>query len=257
MGQKDLAVTPEAGHEVASTQPTESEVSEMSPLLRLAVEKSLSIEAIKELVQLHREEQDRQAARAFAQAMASFHEKCPPIPRKTENAQFTVTRAGTKRPSRYAALEDIDATIREPLAAEGLSRRWGSATIQDGMLTMDCIITHIGGHSESSSATMPVESKAGSSPQQKYGTAMAYVQRYSLIAALGLTTCHEDADGNQSESGAAIGEEQVRTLQSLIEEVGSDESRICKVYGVARLEELPIVNYSAAVAMLEQKRRVS
>lgn len=228
---------------------------EQSPLVRLAVEKGLDIESIQALVQMHREEQDRQAKREWHAAMAAFKRDCPPVQRRTENDQFKVTVNGVRRNRKYASLEDIEATVREPLANNGLSYRWGDFTEKDGKMHMDCLVSHVGGHTESSAGSVPVESKAGCSDQQKRGIAVAYVQRYTVIAALGLTSCEEDTDGNESGgSSDVVSEEQASTLYALIDEVGQNTDKFLAVYGVARIEDLPAANYKAAVELLERKR---
>lgn len=197
------------------------------------------------------------ARKEFAEAMSAFKADCPPIPRRTENAQFKVTRDGVTRARRYAALEDIEATIREPLGKHGLSFRWGETKVADGILTMACVVSHVGGHSESSAVSLPIDSKAGCSDQQKTGAAMTYAQRYSLVQALGLTSCDEDDDGNDLNAGPKITPHDADKLDTLIENVGANRDAFLKFMGVASLADIPAARFSEAVAALERKRKAA
>lgn len=224
-------------------------------LLAGAVERGMLVEIIERLAKLAEHMQNRAAEKEFDEAMAAFKAECPPIPRRTENAQFFVTRNGVKRPRMYAALEDIEATIREPLGRHGLSFRWGDSKIENGMLTLACIVSHRGGHSKSSIATMPLESRAGCSEQQKFGAARTYARRDSLVDALGLTTCDEDSDGKPDELREPIDEKQVATLDAMLVEMGASDERRAKFLafmGAERLSAIPKSRYAEAVAALKK-----
>ena len=224
-------------------------------VLELAIEKGASAGDLEKLIALHERMQANAARQAFSQAMADFKANCPPIPRRTENSQFSVTVNGVKRPRRYAALEDIEATIRGPLGVHGLSFRWSGSTVAGGKIAMTCIVSHLGGHSESSSVEMQIDSKAGCSDQQKYGAAMTYAQRYSLIQALGLTTCDEDNDGNEArEDPTTIGEGQAAEIGILIDESGADKRRFLAFLGVQRVEDIKVSQYQLAVSKLREKK---
>ena len=155
--------------ERAITRGTEAPISLPAPsvdsILAAAVDKGMSIEVLGQLVAL-KERLDANAARkAFFAAMAAFKAECPTVPRRTENPQFKVTRNGTTRVRMFASLEDIEATIREPLGRHGLSFRWGDMAVANGVLTMACIVSHEEGHSESSAVSLPVENRG--TPQRR------------------------------------------------------------------------------------------
>jgi hypothetical protein len=119
---------------------------------------------------------------------------------------------------------------------------------------MACVLYHVGGHNRSSSVTMPHESKAGSSPQQKYASTITYLQRYSLIAALGLTMCDEDTDGEHGGPEDTITEEQAAKLLALITETKSDWDKFLKYANAAALSEIKESRYVGLLAALEGKK---
>lgn len=226
----------------------------ISAILANAVERGADIAVLERLVSLHERVLASKAREAFHVAMAAFKADCPPIPRRTENSQFKVTLNGVARPRKYAALEDIAATISGPLGKNGLSFRWGDAKIEGGTMTLSCIVSHVGGHSESSSVQMPIESSAGASIQQKHGIADTYAQRYSLIRVLGLTTCDEDDDGNAAPA-PKVSEEQVANLDAALVSVGVDRKRFLAWLRVETLADIPAARYAECMAKIESKRK--
>lgn len=225
------------------------------PLIELAIREKMGVEGIERLCALKEREEARLARAEFMAAMAAFKAACPPVPRRSKNAQFEVTKSGMKVPRTYAALEDIEATIRPHLGANGLSFRWSDSTVEAGKLTTACIVSHVGGHSESSSVVLPVDAKSGANEQQKYGSAMTYAQRYSLIQALGLTSCDEDDDGNGApEDVETITPEQVDILESLLDQrPAGAKQRFIEYYEIESLDDLPAARFDRCVADLKAK----
>jgi hypothetical protein len=230
----------------------------MSPLLHLAIEKGVPVETLAKLVELHERVAAREAAKAFADAMTRFKAACPPVPRRAENTQFHVTRGGVKVARRYASLEGIEATIRGPASDCGLSFRWGDARVDNGLLTLACIVSHTAGHSEASHVTLPLESRAGCSEAQKYGSVMTYAQRYSLVHAFGLTTCDEDLDGANGHEVEYVTGEQADAIEALLNRCPPGTlDRMLKYVGVGTIDEIPAARYTALVSDLEKKAKAA
>ena len=166
-----------------------------------------------------------------------------------------------RRKARYAPLEDIDRIARPVAARHGLTWTWDTK-IEGPLMHVACRVMHVMGHSETTSVSMPWESKAGSSPQQKYGSAQTYGMRYSLVAALGITTADEDTDGNEPGGEVdKISEEQAADLNSLIDEVGADRPKFLEWastaagYEVRDVADLPKSKLPEALRLLEARRR--
>ena len=180
--------------QIATVESRVHEPVAVSGLVALAIEKGVDVEVLERLVALQERVTERNARAAFFEALAKFREACPPIRRTRENSQFKVTRDGVQRASRYAPLDEIDRIARPVASSCGLTWTWDTR-VEGDLLHVTCRVMHVMGHSETTVVSMPVESKAGSSAQQKYGSAQTYGMRYSLIAALGITTADEDMDG--------------------------------------------------------------
>lgn len=218
----------------------------ITQLLTLAVEKGTPVEQLKELVALHEHIETREARRAFAAALAAFQAECRPIFR-AKKAEFA-TRGGGEMKYNYASLDDIVKAIAPILAAHELSYRWNTRA-EKGQLTVDTIVTHIAGHSETTSFTLPVDTNAAMSEQQKYGAALTFGQRRGLSSALGLVTTDEDPDSPKLDP-TPITEDQATVINDLLVESRVTPSRFLKHIGAASVEQIKAVDYDAAVAML-------
>lgn len=245
MAEKELAT-------VATTPET---------LLEKALASGLAPEAMERFYELYQKMTADRQRQHYTKAMADFKAKCPAISRKTQNAYFKrkiVDRNGVSRdvPTTYASLEDIGETIRKPLEECGLSYRFDGLKVEGDMVTLNCVVSHVGGHSERSPVSLPYKSNAGCSDQQKMGAAMTYAQRYSLIQALGLTTCEEDVDGNDgTATGEPITEEQAANIRAAVEGIGGDTAKFLKWLGVSKFTEIPAARYSEALKAIEDKRK--
>lgn len=228
---------------------------EVGGLMRLALEGKHPVEVLERLVALQERVTDRDARMAYVQALSAFRSECPQPQRTRENTQFSVTRGGVKRFSRYAPLDEIERVARPVAARHGLVWTWDTR-VDDTMMHVTCKLLHVDGHSESATVSMPHESKAGASPQQKYGSTQTYGMRYSLIAALGITTADDDVDG--AGAGGEVKratEEQLADIEALITEVGADRKRFLAFLGIERLEDLPAAKVAQAIQGLQDKRR--
>ena len=236
-------------NEIQRMDGTNKQLAEVRPaqhtamdILAAAVQSGQSAETLTQLVALSERMAATEAERAFTLAMAAFRAACPPVQRRTENAQFKVTRDGRQVNRMYASLDDIAATIRKPLGEHGFSYRWSDAIVEPGKLTLSCVVSHAGGHSKSSSITLPTESKAGCSEAQKVGAILTYAQRYSLINALGLTSCDEDTDGNaDAPTEGKISEADLLSLEVALDSITPpvDVSKFREFMGVDRLADIP------------------
>ena len=191
----------------------------------------------------------------FYRALAAFRAECPQPKKTRENAQFSVTRNGVKRSSMYAPLEEIDRVAGPVAAAQGLSWIWDTR-IEGEFMHVTCKLFHQDGHTEHATVSMPYESKAGASPQQKFGSTQTYGMRYSLIAALGITSADEDVDGA---AGGPVPSDpitgaQAADLEALIQEVGTDKEKLLAWVGVKILAEFPASELDRVTRHLEGKR---
>lgn len=154
-------------------------------LLRLAVERgNVDVGTLERLMVVRKEILAETSRREFFDAMAAFQAECPIIIR---------SRAGHENRYNYAPLEKIVKDVTPFLTKHGFSHQ-EDGVVTDGWVEAIVTVTHRGGHKEEKRFKVPTESKAGMSPQQKYGAAMTYATRYAFCAAFGIRTADKDTD---------------------------------------------------------------
>jgi hypothetical protein len=117
----------------------------------------------------------------ISQALARFQNSCTGAVKDGTNPAFK---------SKYASLDAIWSAIREPLTANGLSvTQMGDW--QDGTELLVTTIWHVSG--EWISGVQPVYAEQTTRNQhQAHGSAMTYLRRYALAAALGIASQDDD-----------------------------------------------------------------
>lgn len=171
-----------------------AEIPEANPsvLLQLAVQQNLDIDKLEKLMQMQERWQGQQARKEFLSAISRFQAQCPPI-EKIKKVAFGNTRYS------YAPLGDIAATIKKPMSDNGLSHRWEIGEDAENIV-VTCIISHVDGHSEKTTMKGVKDGSGNKNAIQSSGSTVTYLQRYSLIGALGISTADEDIDGQKEEN---------------------------------------------------------
>jgi len=247
-------------NQIINREPSELATIQPSPamaLMQAAISQGASIEVIERMHAIIKEERAESQRAAFNTAFARFKAACPPIRRTNINPQFTkVNRAGVKVPRMFAGLDDIERDVRGPLSANGLSYRWTDNKVENGMMSITCVVMHEAGHSESSTVPcLPIDSKAGCADLQKSGTAQSYAMRYSIIQALGLTSCDDDTDGNAEPSGdyQRITEEQAIQLGEMLDAAGANVAKFKEAYNVQKISDIAAADWASVFATVKKK----
>ena len=235
---------------------TTDSASSIERIIASAVEQGRSGADLQGVLDLFERLQAKSAMVAYNEAFAAFQAECPPIPRSRQ-AKIT-TRAGGEFSYCYASLDEIDATALPVLNKHGFSRSFGDTTVADGAMSISCRLAHIGGHFEERRFAVPVESSAGMSPQQKYGSAATYAKRQAFVNVAGLKVCDADDDGAGPKAPAEVlSTEQAQKIGSMLAATKSDLGRftawIKESFGAESVEEIPAASYRRVLAMLQAK----
>lgn len=231
-------------HAVAVRQ--ESNAVTPMDMLDRAVSSGASIETLEKLMALQERWEANQARKAFDAAISDAKSEIPIV---TKNA----TGHNSKR---YADFSAYAAALKPILAKYGLSYRFRSD--QTDRITVTCILSHKDGHSEESTLSGPADASGNKNAIQAIGSTLTYLQRYTLVQALGLAAA-EDDDGKaatSSETGdpERISEAQLKQIRRLLEETNSDVAAFCRIGNLDALPDMPAVEFDGAIRMLEQKK---
>jgi hypothetical protein len=176
-------------------------------LLRLAVEKNASIEQLSALFDLRERFFASEARKAFVSGMAAF--KREPLEIYKRKSVGYETRDGDFVGYKHAELSDITDVIAPAMARHGLSFDWDIHQAP-GVITVDCIVTHELGHSKMVSMSGAPDNSGKKNMIQQVASTITYLQRYTLLAATGMSTKNQDDDGaggadNGDDSGGNAG----------------------------------------------------
>lgn len=222
----------------------------VSLIERLVLNPDADLDKLERMLALKREHDRDNARISFAGALAAARSKIPPIV-KDATVDFT-TRDGKRTNYQHETLAGIAKVIDPILSEYGLSYRFrtnqGSGGVQ-----VTCIIAHAHGHSEETSLSCAPDGSGSKNAFQAVGSAVTYLQRYTLKAALGLSAEMDD-DGQSAaprrnddvrqdkpaprQRPATIDADQFRQLQTKADEAGVPLERIADQYKVDRAEEL-------------------
>ena len=177
--------------EITKHEPTSlAAPAEFSPmaLIERAITAGSGIETIERLMDLQERADAKRARMCFDAAIAEARAKIKPI---VKTAKVDYTGAKGRTAYQHETLDAIATQIDPILADHGLSYRFRSAQ-SPGMIIVTCIIAHREGHSEEVPLSGPPDQSGSKNPYQAIGSAVTYLQRYTLKLALGLSAAKDD-----------------------------------------------------------------
>jgi hypothetical protein len=159
-------------------------------LLVHAMNNGASMEQLEKLLDLKMRHEANEARKDYVAAMAEF-KKNPPTILKDKAVGYT-NKDGTFTGYKHATLGNVTNAIVEGLAAHGFSHNW-VVRQNNGIIEVDCTITHRAGHSEKVTMQATKDDSGKKNAIQQVASAVTYLQRYTLLLATGLAT-HDQAD---------------------------------------------------------------
>lgn len=163
-----------------------------SDLLRIAVEKGADINQLSTLLDLQERWEANEARKAFVAAMAAFKREPVEIYKRKEVGYKT--KDGDFVGYKHAELSDVTDAIAPAMARHGLSFDWDIHQ-SPNLITVDCIVTHQLGHAKKVTMSGAPDSSGKKNLIQQAASTITYLQRYTLLAATGMSTKDEDNDG--------------------------------------------------------------
>lgn len=184
---------------IAKLEPHQPQAVAMTPaaMLQQAVTSGAGIEVVEKLLSLHERWEAGQARKAFDNAMSELRQHMPTII-KSQEASFGNGKAAYQ----YEDLSAVTEALSPIMADVGLSFRWKTASTDKGV-SVTCIISHRDGHSEETTLSAGLDTSGSKNPIQALGSAVTYLQRYTLKAAVGVAAAKDD-DGHAATPPQAV-----------------------------------------------------
>lgn len=145
------------------------------------------LERLEKLMDLHERHERNEARKAFDDAMASFRSEQMVILK----SKFVDIKGGAK--FHHAQLADVCDAVIGNMSKYGLRHRWKTEQ-PNGKVQVTCIISHRLGHSEGTTLISEPDTGGQKSPIHAVASAVALLERYTLVAAVGLAAKDMDND---------------------------------------------------------------
>ena len=155
-------------------------------MIQQAIQSGSGVEVMERLLALQERHDAFQARKAFDDAMADLRANMPTIV-KGQNADFGKGKASYK----FEDLSAVTEALSPIMAGVGLSFRWRTQSQQNGV-AVTCIVSHREGHSEETTLFAGLDTSGSKNAIQALGSAVTYLQRYTLKAAVGVAAAKDD-----------------------------------------------------------------
>jgi len=232
----------------------DAEYAENSPanMIRLAISGGAGLDQVEKLIELQERWEANEAKKAYHKAMSQFKEKPLKIV-KDKHVKFATTKGGMDY--HHASLANVVETITTELGKHGLSASW--KTQQNGQIVVTCRIVHMMGHSEETTLSAGADNTGLKNSIQAMGSTITYLQRYTLLSALGLATHDQDDDAKMAVPVVTIDEKQLSQICDMVNGYGVDLVKFLTYMRVGSLEEIPKKDYQTAINALKLKEKES
>lgn len=186
------------------------------------------IEALKEFSKLQIQHEDRMAQQAFNRAMVALKADLPTSLERDKEVDFK-NQKGVRTHYWHTSLANAVDTVVGIMGDHGFTHRYRTDNTPQ-LVTVVCILSHDGGHSEKTKLVAPPDPKGGKNAPQAIASTTTLLQRYTLFAALGLASkdMKEPDDHKSSDDGTDELADQVdvETMLNAMARVGIDRDEI-------------------------------
>ncbi len=240
-----------AAHGEGALLPVPATLGALTPMdmLDRAVSQGANIEVLTKLMDLEERWQKHQARKAFDEAIAAAKGEIPTIA-KNRTVDFTSTKGRTNY--RHEDLAEIARTVDPILSRHGLSYRWRTSSTPNEPISVTCIVSHRLGYSEENTLCAGRDDTGNKNSIQAVGSAITYLQRYTLKAALGLAASNDD-DGRASGNAALVSDEQAAEITRLAM-AGKCVEAFLRWIGSPSISDSPAAKYDQAVRALKARQ---
>lgn len=225
--------------------PIQQDGEPINKILALAIQQGAPLEQLEKWMILKRKHDDDEAKKAFFKAVSAFKREEIRIKKDKINSQFN---------SPYSSLGNLLESVNPFLGKHGLSARFVPSQ-SDKMITVECVLSHELGHTESVTLSAPPDTSGGNSknPIQQIKSTFTYLRSATFEAVTGLagTEASLDDDGNAAGHQVEyISEDQQIEINDLLNNAYKTEvkkTQWLKYMQADSVETIPATKYDKAI----------
>ena len=177
---------------IPMAQEPQGAASLMALISRFAADPTLDVTKLDHLLATKERWEKEEARKAFVIALNNFKAD-PPEVFRDKTVDFETQKGKTHYT--HASLDKVSAILGAAGVKHGLSHRWETAQGTDGKITVTCILTHTGGHSERVTLSAPADTSGSKNSIQAIASTVSYLERYTVLALYGVAV----QDGNDND----------------------------------------------------------
>lgn len=208
-----------------ATQDAPAQNPIMALISRAATDPSFDVAKLEHLLQVKVQWEREEARKVFVTALTAFKADPPDI-YKNKKVDFDTQKGKTSY--KHASLDHVSIAIGTALSKHGLSHRW-NVEQKDNLIKVTAVLMHNAGHSESLSMTAAADQSGSKNSIQALGSAVTYLERYTLLALTGMAV-QDDDDGKGAAPAAA-------PIPPPTEDVITEGENNVKITGVFKLKD--------------------
>lgn len=165
-------------------------------MMMAAMQQGASLEQVEKMMDLQQRWEEREAEKAFNDALAAFKAEAVEII-KRRTVDFNTAKGRTHY--KHAELSDVVEAVGPALSMHGFA--WSWKTEQDNsIIRVTCILKHRQGHSDSVSLQAAPDQSGNKNNIQAIASTVTYLQRHTLKAITGVSEKGDDNDGQGANS---------------------------------------------------------
>ena len=219
-------------------------------MMQLAIDKNLDLDKVEKMIELQAKWDKMEAEKAYTLAMAEF-KKSPPQIFKDRHVKYTTSKGVTEY--NHATLGNVTNIVNIALAEHGFSAEWETEQ-KDANIIVTCILTHKMGHSKRTTLSSGPDLTGGKNSIQAVASTVSYLERYTLLARVGLATHDQDDDGKSAGDPIKyIDDKQKNSIIDMISATESDTVAFLNYLSVNSIDEIPAKRYKEIMATLKRK----
>ena len=177
---------------------TKEPVTLADSLIRKAIDKGLSVEAIEKLMVLRKQLREEYAKDMYFTSLVNFQHACPSIPK--EKVVNVTTKKGGHYSYSYAPIDIISKVATPVLHQFGFSYFIQTVTnMQNGTVTAIAVLHHNYGHQEISTFTIPIDTATRMNGMQRAESSLTYAKRIAFCNVTGILSAEEDTNVSEIE----------------------------------------------------------
>lgn len=197
-------------HDKAMTVVERAENRAMSPVVATGLhilEKNPNPETLRELLAVQRDWEANEARKAYAAALVGLKADLPKTIAHDKRVDFNTTHYS------HTTLAAAVEAVTPHLITHGFVHSWHPATERANEVAVTCRLTHREGHHEEVTLRAPPDPKGGKNGAQAVASTVTMLERYTLLALLGIATA--DMDDLMGEAEKQPEPEQVDSQRNL------------------------------------------